>query len=940
MAFRSWLDSVRSASRRSSFRRSRLNLSRNWPHTPRLFIEPLEIRWLPSTVTWTGAGGDNNWNTGVNWSTGAVPGTSDDAVISTSGITVTHSASVADAVHSLASQAALNITGGSLLMDAASSIIDRLTLSGGTLAVAGNLAVSGPMTWTDGALAGGGSLTALGGLEIDSTGTHQVLDGLTLNNGTAAQPDTAAINVSGPLPVRDGAVFDNPAGASVTLNVPPGNYGGLYWDGSGAAPSFINDGAMVLGTEGGRGQLLLPLVNHGSITAQTGTLELGIIYGSVSGPAVVTSGSIVGQPGTLLNFYYNGLSATAGSSIQADRLDFGSFAQVAGSYSASGSTEIDGGASFTGTVASLGNLQVGGGTADFSPASGGPLALTVSSLSLNGNLSGTDSFLIGGPFTWVGGTLAGPQGSSLTPQGGIAIQGNDILSGRTLINAGSVSWLNSGTFSILNGGVLNNLPTGTFGSAGNASTLALNGGTLAGAGTVNANVSNSGQVNPGGTGAPGALAINGSYSQSGSGVLNIELGGPTAGSQFDQLNVTGNTSLGGTLNISLLPNLGHVCGVSFPILNAGSVSGTFSSINGLSQPGGMTITPTYSASRLTLTAPRFATTTAVAASVNPSILNQSVTFTATISAPAGVTDVPTGAVQFQVDSVNVGSPVPLSGLQASFSLSSLPVGPHTITMLYSGDSCFYASSASLSQNVLYTFSGFLPPLAQLAKYAIGRNVDIKFQLSDYHNSAITNLSAVTALQIFNSQNVDVLGGSGAAGAGVSGKTYAYSWQTKGLAAGSYTISLTLADGTTHTITIQLTSPGNSGKLQSDSSGAGGQTTVGGLLGGDIALYVDNSNGAMTGDELARIADAVGVVDATLAPYAVTITVVGDATQANVTLNMDATSALGGYADGVLGCTTDTGQITLLTGWNWYASADTVSIGAGQYDFQTVVRNGA
>jgi len=49
--------------------------------------------------------------------------------------------------------------------------------------------------------------------------------------------------------------------------------------------------------------------------------------------------------------------------------------------------------------------------------------------------------------------------------------------------------------------------------------------------------------------------------------------------------------------------------------------------------------------------------------------------------------------------------------------------------------------------------------------------------------------------------------TGAAGVGISGKTYAYTRQTKGLAAGSYTISPTLADGTAHTITIQLNDEG-------------------------------------------------------------------------------------------------------------------------------------
>jgi hypothetical protein len=50
----------------------------------------------------------------------------------------------------------------------------------------------------------------------------------------------------------------------------------------------------------------------------------------------------------------------------------------------------------------------------------------------------------------------------------------------------------------------------------------------------------------------------------------------------------------------------------------------------------------------------------------------------------------------------------------------------------------------------------------------------------------------------------------------------------------------------------------------------------------------------------------------------------------------ATYTVGGYADGVLGCTTDAGQIAIISGWNFYAGSDATQIGSGQYDFQTVV----
>jgi hypothetical protein len=58
---------------------------------------------------------------------------------------------------------------------------------------------------------------------------------------------------------------------------------------------------------------------------------------------------------------------------------------------------------------------------------------------------------------------------------------------------------------------------------------------------------------------------------------------------------------------------------------------------------------------------------------------------------------------------------------------------------------------------------------------------------------------------------------------------------------------------------------------------------------------------------------------------------------DVVVSMASTCALGGAADGVLGCESP-GSIALVSGWDWYAGADPSAIGAGQYDFQTVVEH--
>jgi hypothetical protein len=319
--------------------------------------------------------------------------------------------------------------------------------------------------------------------------------------------------------------------------------------------------------------------------------------------------------------------------------------------------------------------------------------------------------------------------------------------------------------------------------------------------------------------------------------------------------------------------------------------------------------------------------------VNPSLLNQPVTFTAVVSPTIAAAGTPTGTVQFQVDGSNFGSPVPLNGGVATLSTSVLPVGTHTVAANYSGATYFLPSSSTAAQGVHYTFSGFLAPLNQGLAFAAGRTVPIKFQLTDYNKNFITSLSAVTALQVIcpdsSTHTISGLRYDSTA------NQFIANWSTKGLAAGSYTISLSLLDGTTYTVTITITASHTSAGLTT--SAAGGTTAVpGGLLGGDVTLYVDNTNGDLTADELARIQDAVTSADAVTEPYGVAVQEVTDPTLADVTLNMDTTSAVGGYADGVLGCTTDAGQITIINGWNFYAGSDATQIGLGQYDFETVV----
>jgi len=96
-----------------------------------------------------------------------------------------------------------------------------------------------------------------------------------------------------------------------------------------------------------------------------------------------------------------------------------------------------------------------------------------------------------------------------------------------------------------------------------------------------------------------------------------------------------------------------------------------------------------------------ATTTAVTSTQNPSVVGQSVTFTATVT-PSGA-GTPTGTVTFKDGTTILGTGT-LNGSsppQATFTTSALAAGSHSITAVYGGDANFGTSTSSvLTQTVL------------------------------------------------------------------------------------------------------------------------------------------------------------------------------------------------------------------------------------------------
>jgi hypothetical protein len=199
-------------------------------------------------------------------------------------------------------------------------------------------------------------------------------------------------------------------------------------------------------------------------------------------------------------------------------------------------------------------------------------------------------------------------------------------------------------------------------------------------------------------------------------------------------------------------------------------------------------------------------TTTVTSSANPSVLNQAVTLTATVSSSAGGT--PTGTVTFKDGSATLGT-VALDGTgQATFTTSALGVGTHAIRGQYSGDANFTASIGNVSQEVGY---GICALYDQTRSVNGGAVFPIKVELCDASGNDLSSGAIVmhaTAIDMVSGY-VGVPESPGNANPdsdfrydstlGTSGG-YIFNLSTSGLAAGTYSLQFTAAgDPVMHTV---------------------------------------------------------------------------------------------------------------------------------------------
>ncbi len=524
----------------------------------------------------------------------------------------------------VADGALLNFPGGTYTLN------DSATLSGsgtysqtsGTLDVTGGVTLSATFNWDNGVFSGVGTFTNTG--TLNATGTSQITCNFA-NSGNLSVEGNSVMTVasgfasSGTITLIHGFSYRAP-----TLAVTTG--------------TLVNTGTITTATGDGSGIMYLKaeVDNQGTISPTADNpIEI-----DKPGASHLNSGTIllnaanltVNQSGTSPSFTNSGTITTGERTLTFNngRVNLGT--NVDGTVNVNNGTLGDGtvGAALTLVLTGSGlaadaTLTNGGTITAFGDCAfegtfvaGAPGTLRVEGTSSSGTttLAFTDGFTNNGTITLLHGfsyrtaTLRVQNGALINAIGGVINTAEGSGSGTVHLDAqldnrgtvapviplsiekSGVSHLNSGTLDVTGGDLsFSNLTdltnTGTI-NVGTGWTLTIaqgtftNGaaGTIQGTGTVKvtgATFTNGGTVAPGTS--PGTLTIEGDYNQSAAGTLLVELGGLTAGTDFDELAVTGTATLDGALTGVLINGFTPQKDDAFQVISGNTVTGTFAATN-------------------------------------------------------------------------------------------------------------------------------------------------------------------------------------------------------------------------------------------------------------------------------------------------------------------------------------------------------------------------
>ncbi len=448
-----------------------------------------------------------------------------------------------------------------------------------------------------------GGITAIAGVNADTVGSDA--SSLVLNGANARVALAGSTTFSSALTgLASNAGTLTIIGSTLSTNSGVNfiNAGILAVDTGGSGGSTVNFGGTLANTgQGGIG------IGNASLTAST-TVTAGSLYLNTLSGSLSITGDTVGQgTKTAALLLSNGITSIA-SGAALELFNGNGFIGLGGKGALSnnalstlssneGSFQLADGATVS-TAAGI-NLSNDGGSIGLDAStltSGGSTSLSIGG-TLTNNLAQVEILNNGSNGT----STAAVTAAGLINNGTIDLQGYSSNHTATLTVTGNVT--TTGTLNIGNPGIGygSDFATltvgGTFAqmAAASGGTTTVNGtltapgvdinsGVLQGSGTVNGNVTNQeGAIAAGiaGSRTPAGLAISGNYTQGGSGVTYQLINGISNG-QFGSLNIGGNATLGGMLDITTPYGYAFAAGQTYDIINitstTGKVNGAFSGL--------------------------------------------------------------------------------------------------------------------------------------------------------------------------------------------------------------------------------------------------------------------------------------------------------------------------------------------------------------------------
>ncbi|MGJ7503476.1 beta strand repeat-containing protein [Variovorax sp. ZT5P49] len=463
-----------------------------------------------------------------------------------------------------------------------------LSMSGGQTFNAGSgFTGTGTVAWSD-------AVTLGTNLSFSQGGNSLVLHDMSLNTGgNTLLTQGAGVVVDGAVTLREAGVWRNSAAVEVR-----GSSGAILAHDE--RVKFENDGTVTTtGTRSdvfaGTGGVMATFINNGTLVKATASdQQFTGIQNGAAGTIRADAGRL-----TLASSTLGGkMQVASGAQLTLDNVTLDSSTDFSGAgamtwqnyISLLGAVDVKAAAPVLSMGASTAIQGQGNTLTTRNVVNMAGSEVTLAAVTWN-NL-GTLNLGDGAAFTAGDGRLANGGTVVKTGTGLVAVPLSNMAGGTVRIEGGTLD-ARQGTDNPNNGAIV--LQAGATLGGGGADIY--NNGSISGSGTIalggDGTLVNNGIVSPGTATTAGTLTVRGNYTQTGSGTLNIKVGG----SGFDLLDIDGSAHLAGALNLAGLGGALPANGAQadFVVARGLSNSGTFSQVNAPAQTSpGSTATLTVS----------------------------------------------------------------------------------------------------------------------------------------------------------------------------------------------------------------------------------------------------------------------------------------------------------------------------------------------------------